>query len=119
MAVDGLAARAVKRAGEVRRRCGVAPDAPLWPFGAAESLNISVRVVDLPTLEGVYLRDQATIVVGTRRPFGRRRYSCAHEIGHHVFGHGTRIHRSDMTLVGRRAGRTARWAEEFLANRFA
>jgi hypothetical protein len=32
-----------------------------------------------------------TILVSAERPPGRRRYTCAHELGHHVFGHGARL----------------------------
>jgi IrrE N-terminal-like domain len=115
---DRLAARAVKAAGHVRQRCGIPVDAPVCPFDIAESLEIPVRLVPLPTLEGMYVRETGTILVGTQRPAGRRRYSCAHEVGHHVFGHGTRIHRTSGLLHGFHPADVS-WTEEFLANRFA
>jgi hypothetical protein len=118
MNLDRLAGRAVKAAGRVRQRCGSAVDAPICPFDAAESLEIPVRLVALPTLEGMYVKETATIVVGTERPAGRRRYSCAHEVGHHIFEHGTRIHRTSAPLRDFRPG-VVEWTEEFLANRFA
>jgi len=34
---------------------------------------------------------RGVILISTHRPPGRRAYSCAHEIGHHVFGHGTQV----------------------------
>jgi Zn-dependent peptidase ImmA (M78 family) len=116
---ERLAARAVKAAAQVRHRCGVALDEPVCPFDLAEGLEISTRLVDLPTLEGVYVKETATILVGTQRPAGRRRYSCAHEVGHYVFGHGTRIHRTPVRLRDYGPSHSANWAEEFVANRFA
>jgi hypothetical protein len=31
------------------------------------------------------------IILGAERPAGRQVYTCAHELGHHVLGHGTRV----------------------------
>jgi Zn-dependent peptidase ImmA (M78 family) len=119
MSLERLAARAVKAAGHARQRCGVPVDAPVCPFDAAERLEVSVRLVPLPTLEGMYVKETATILVGSERPAGRRRYSCAHELGHHTFEHGTRIHRQSVTLRGVQRSHNVNWTEEFLANRFA
>jgi hypothetical protein len=54
-----------------------------------------------------------TIVVSVERPPGRRRYTCGHELGHHIFNHGTRLDElSDEA--------TRSWSpEEFVAHRFA
>lgn len=54
-----------------------------------------------------------TILVSAERPAGRRRCTCAHEIGHHVFGHGTRL--DELADDAARS-----WSpEEFVAHRFA
>lgn len=118
MANQGWASRAVKLAGSVRRQFGAQPDEPVCPFDVAEFLGVSVRLVGLPSLEGMYLREQNAILVGAQRPMGRKRYSCAHEIGHHVFGHGSWIHRSDGS-ESEPVGRASVGFEEFLAERFA
>jgi hypothetical protein len=54
-----------------------------------------------------------TIAVSAKRPRGRRRYTCGHELGHHIFGHGTRLDE----LIDETA---EEWSpEEFMAQRFA
>jgi len=113
-----LATQAVRAAGAVRRQYGVGLREPVCAFDIAEALDISVRLLDLPTLEGMYLKEERAILIGTQRPLGRRRYSCAHEIGHHILGHGSRVH--EYGPGSSRASRSpASSAEEFLANRFA
>jgi FixJ family two-component response regulator len=43
-------------------------------------------------MEGVYRRGlPPRIHLSARRPLPRRAYNCAHELGHHVFGHGSSI----------------------------
>jgi hypothetical protein len=43
-------------------------------------------------MEGMYMNwSEPTIILSTLRPAGRRAYTCAHEIGHHVFGHGAHV----------------------------
>lgn len=55
---------------------------------ASDRLGIEVRFLDAPSLEGLYMRrDVPVIVISADRPYGRQAMTCAHEIGHHVFGH--------------------------------
>ena len=54
------------------------------------------------------------IHLSSLRPFARRHFTCAHELGHHVFGHGTTIDQlKEDTLSSSQA------PEEILANSFA
>lgn len=69
----------------------VAPNVPICPFNLAEAMGFDVRFVDIPSLEGMYLADDLTILIGSLRPEGRKNFTCAHEIGHHILGHGTAI----------------------------
>lgn len=109
-----LARAAVRAAARVRVDLGVGPAEAVCPFDLAEGLEVPVRLVALPSMEGMYSPvPKPTIIVSVERPSGRRRYTCSHEIGHHVFGHGTRIDELADDVV------TAWSPEEFLAQRFA
>lgn len=114
MSTADLARSAARAAARVRADLGVGPAEGVCPFDIAEGLEVPVRLVALPSLEGMYSPDpRPTIVVSVERPLGRRRYTCGHEIGHHVFGHGARLDElADET--------TEAWSpEELVAQRFA
>lgn len=89
-----LARRAVAAALDVRQRHS---SAKLWesicPFDVSERMGMEVQFHAIPSLEALYFKlSPPTVFVGTLRPAGRRGYNVAHEIGHHVFGHGTTVH---------------------------
>ena len=67
------------------------PNIPICPFNLAEAIGLHVRFVKISSFEGMYLADELTILVSAERPEGRKNFTCAHEIGHHVLGHGTVI----------------------------
>ena len=77
-------------------------------------LGIVVRLHAFPSLEGIYSPGgKPTIILSTERPWGRMRHTCAHELGHHLFGHGTRV--DEYGIDEHR-----RWdPQEFIADRFA
>jgi len=61
-------------------------------FDCAEQLGIEVRFVDIPSLEAMYIKgSKPLILVSSLRPCARQTFNCAHEIGHHIFNHGSRI----------------------------
>jgi len=61
-------------------------------FDCAQQAGIEVLFAKIPSMEGMYLRKSTpTILVGSERPSGRQRFTCAHEWGHHVFGDGSRV----------------------------
>jgi Zn-dependent peptidase ImmA (M78 family) len=64
---------------------------PICPFNLAEAMGIDIRFVKISSFEGMYLADEGMILIASERPEGRKRFTCAHEIGHHVLGHGTVI----------------------------
>jgi Zn-dependent peptidase ImmA (M78 family) len=64
---------------------------PLCPFNLAEAMGFDVRFVKISSFEGMYLADEGMILVAAERPEGRKRFTCSHEVGHHVLGHGTVI----------------------------
>ncbi len=89
---------------------------PICIYDFAENLRIDLRFADIPSLEGLYSSTpRPTIVLGSDRPAGRRAYTCAHEIGHHHFGHGSRI--DELRPEG--TGSALFEPEEFLAQAFA
>ena len=54
-------------------------------------LNVIVRFNNI-NMEGMYQRGTPPrIHLSARRPLPRRTYNCAHELAHHVFGHGSSI----------------------------
>lgn len=112
------ATRAVRAAADTRRKARVARDGPICIFDLAERLEVEVRFVDAPSLEGMYSHSEnGTILLPSlqHRPPGRLTFSCAHELGHHIFGHGTRV---DEYLRTRPENRV-KDEEEWLADCFA
>ncbi len=110
-----LALQAMKGALRARRGLQVGSTEPMSVYDAARRLNLEVRFVDVPTLEGMYVGGpRPTILITSHRSSGRQAMTCAHEIGHHEFGHGSRI---DEYLASEKVESTT--AEEFLANTFA
>jgi hypothetical protein len=61
-------------------------------FDLAQRIGVEVRFTDIPSMEGMYLRQASPVIlVASERPAGRQRYTCAHELGHHAFGDGSHI----------------------------
>ena len=109
-----LATQAARQAARTRASLGINPTSSVCPLDIADRLGVVVRLDAVPALEGLYSPGpKKTVVLGTERPWGRIRHTCGHEIGHDVFGHGTRV---DELCVGRRRA----WsADEYLADRFS
>lgn len=70
---------------------GVAPHLPICPYALCEAMGFDLRFVNIPSFEGMYVANQNLVLISAERPEGRKRFTCAHEIGHHVLGHGTVI----------------------------
>ncbi len=110
-----LALRAAARAEHVRVRCDIPRAAAVDPILVAEKQNCEVRFMSLPSLEGVYSpTPRPVIILGSQRSLGRRAFTCAHELGHHEFEHGTRI--EELNAGGFQGGKDP---DEFLAEMFA
>lgn len=111
--------RATRAALETRAKLKVPAGEPVSVYDAAERLGVEVRFLDAPSLEGLYLRQapgQAVplIAMSSLRPAGRQVWTAAHELGHHVFGHGDRTDHGD--LAGQQDTNDP---EEVLAHSFA
>lgn len=110
-----LSHQALRVATDLREDLEIDDLCPACPFDAALWLGISVRFTEI-NMEGVYLRTpRPTIIVSSKRPFGRRLFNAAHELGHHKFGHGSRL--DELQERGMRNS----WEDpdEFLADTFA
>jgi Zn-dependent peptidase ImmA (M78 family) len=87
-----LATQAMQAATATRAKAKLdqaGPNLRLCPLRRAG--RVAVRFNDI-NMEGMYQRGAPPrIHVSARRPLPRRAYNCAHELGHHVFGHGSSI----------------------------
>ena len=91
MTRKNLAREALDQALEVREDAEIAFNVPLCVYGLCDRLGIRVQFVDI-NMEGVYLRSKRPLIqISSLRPLGRRVFTCGHELGHHVFGHGSTL----------------------------
>ena len=109
------ATQAVAAAARARVSVGLGLEDRAFPFDAAITLGLQVRLLSLGSLEGMYEPGEpGLIVVGSERPAGRRNFTCAHELGHHCFGHGRRVDE-----LFNQSEQESRDPMELLADRFA
>lgn len=85
---------AILEADKLRIQHGYTMFQPVNVFDICLSMDVSVRFIDI-SMEGMYtIRKNGThptIIISNQRPLPRRSFTCAHELGHHVFKHGNRI----------------------------
>ena len=110
-----LARKAYTAAIQERRRAGIGPASPICVFDLICDFGIEVRFQNISSMEGLYYNDgNHLIMVSSCRPRGRMAFNCAHEYGHHVFGHGSCV---DEVLD---SASKKQWNEdEFLADCYA
>jgi len=110
-----LAHTAMLESINVRSSAKLGLDEPLDVYALSEKLGLRVRFVGI-SMEGMYKRGRPPqILLSALRPLARRTFTCAHEIGHHVFKHGSTIDElvDNLTETG------PVHPEEFLAQTFA
>ena len=110
-----LTIEAIQAATATRAKVKFDQSRPICIYGVCESLGIVVRFNNI-NMEGMYQRGcPPRIHLSARRPLPRRAYNCAHELGHHVFGHGSSIDEL------REDAKANFWEDpkEFLADTFA
>ncbi len=110
-----LATEAMQAATATRAKANLDQVGPICIYGLCETLGIVVRFNNF-NMEGMYQRGlPPRIHLSARRPLPRRAYNCAHELGHHVFGHGSSIDEL------REDAKAQPWEDpkEFLADTFA
>lgn len=83
---------AILMASKVRRKLKFNQFQPINIFEVCLSMGIIVQFVDI-NMDGFYAKVDgiAKILISYKRPFQRRCYSAAHELGHHVFNHGLKV----------------------------
>ena len=110
-----LAKQALEKSLEVREEHGYDFRSPLCVYELADRARVKVQFVDDVNMEGIYAAlAKPTILISSLRPLGRRAFTCAHELGHHFFGHGSTI---DELKDDAEAG--AFIPNEFIADAFA
>lgn len=110
-----LATQAIQAAATTRASAKLDQVGPICIYGLCETLGVAVRFNNI-NMEKMYQRGvPPRIHLSARRPLPRRAYNCAHELGHHVFGHGSSIDEL------RESAKAQPWedAKEFLADTFA
>ncbi|KDM67995.1 ImmA/IrrE family metallo-endopeptidase [Acidiphilium sp. JA12-A1] len=101
-------------ASDVRDQLGLDLIAPVDPYAIAEALGIRVRFLPV-SMEGFYQKgNPPRIMLSALRPLARKAFTCAHEVGHHWFGHGSTI--DELKADDRQDSDIP---EEILANAFA
>ena len=86
-----LADKAMKASITARVQAGRDPISPICIYGLAEAHGVRVTFTDI-NMEGMYQRGAPPrIYLSSKRPLPRRIYNCAHELGHHLLGHGSSI----------------------------
>lgn len=113
---DLLAAGALASALRLRRKLGIPLDEAISPIDVAERMGVEVRLVDLPSMEGMYVTARSpTIILSSLRFSGRRNFTCGHELGHHIFDHGEQFDE----LMGEKTNSRNRDPKEFSADCFS
>lgn len=114
MTTRQLVLDASARALRFRRLANVSLFSSLCVYDVAQTLGIEVRFIDIGSMEGMYRKKpEPLILVSSLRPPGRQNFTCAHELGHHEYGHG--MHIDELTNITRGSSRL----EETQANLFA
>lgn len=76
---------------EMRRDASLSKTEPLCVFDVAGTVGVEVKFFSGDSFDGMYARGSQTVLVPSLRPPGRQAFTCAHELGHWYFEHGTRI----------------------------
>jgi Zn-dependent peptidase ImmA (M78 family) len=112
---DDLAREAMAASIEVRLQLGLGLEEPICAYLACERLGVPVRFVDV-SMEGLYSHSSPPrIFLSAFRPIVRRHFNCAHELGHHIFGHGSKLDELQRAVQDEEDDSP----EEFIVNSFA
>lgn len=103
--------RGAVKAAELHADLNIPLDRPVDVFGAVQRLGLVLAFAPLGKVSGIYLprRPSPGILVHSGHPRSRQRYTAAHELGHHVFGHAAEVD-VDLELQLQR-GEVERWPD--------
>jgi Zn-dependent peptidase ImmA (M78 family) len=107
-----LAQEALYKAGELRKKFKIPPMSPVPIYEICKDLDLTVRFVNVSSMEGMYVHGEKNILISSRRPLTRKHYTCGHELGHHVFDHGYKV--DELLEAGQKDD-----PQEFLVDCFA
>lgn len=97
---------------------GVDLTSPVDVFGLLRAAGLIVAFRPMPRLAGAYLsasHSAAGVIINNNHPLSKQRFTAAHELGHHLLGHGKHL---DLdTDVGERVSSAS--VEEIEAEAFA
>jgi Zn-dependent peptidase ImmA (M78 family) len=86
-----LAEKAMHASVAARIKAGKDLASPVCIYSLAEAHDVRVTFTEI-NMEGMYQRGAPPrIYLSSQRPLARRTYNCAHELGHHVLGHGSSV----------------------------
>jgi len=108
--------QALSKALEVRRKLNLDLKSPVCIYDVCKELGLTVQFVPFSGIEGMYLNEDRgkRILVSSLRPLPRKNYTCGHELGHDLFGHGSKVDELEETTR-----RNQRDPQEFLVDCFA
>lgn len=110
-----LAQTAMHKSIYVRNQVGLALNNPICIYDLCDKLKVKVRFVDI-SMEGMYFKgEEPKIFLSALRSPPRRNFTCTHELGHHIFDHGSTV---DELIEDSNKLRTFN-SEEFLVDCFA
>lgn len=116
--MNALYHKALVAADDVRMQVDASIFQPVNIYDICIELGLTVWFVNI-SMEGLYVKQEGgkhpTILLSCQRPFARRSFTCAHELGHHIFNHGLKV---DVLESECRAPKTFN-PDEYLVDLFA
>jgi IrrE N-terminal-like domain len=104
----------LRGAAKVRSGMQLSRIAPICIYDVCDRRKQEVFFIKGGSFEGLYCATNNTIAICSERPQGRQSFTCAHELGHAVFNHGTRA-----DLIGDFDRDRSDDPEELIADAFA
>ena len=119
--IKALARQAMLKSIDVRTKHGLDLLSPVDIYALSKAAGAKVRFVEIASMEGMYGQGDAGTVIwlSSLRPLPRRNFSCGHELGHHVFGHGSTVDELLIEASGAAPRATVQCASSLYSDRHA